>query len=62
MFLFFKVFPEKILVSFLFLRKNLEKKKITFLTLEIYIYYIYLLHFTNVANYSIQTDTKKCKK
>jgi hypothetical protein len=35
------VFPEKILVSLLFLRKNLEKKKITFLTLEIYIYYIY---------------------
>lgn len=39
------VFPEKILVSLLFLRKNLEKKKITFLTLEIYIYYIPLTFY-----------------
>lgn len=33
-----------------------------FIVLEIYIYYTYLLHFTSIANYSIQMDIKKHKK
>lgn len=39
------VFPEKISVSLLFLRKNLEKKKITFYVRNIHILYIPLTFY-----------------